>query len=378
MTKWTNTNPSNIKIARKNTGLTTREVTDKVCGKNRKDDKVLEWEEGRDYPTFKQLLKLAKLYEVNRFLLTSKILLDEHRQIPSFRRTAANERNANCGKFINFLIQRQRFLEAALQSEGVLKNPRAGSIKYTEQSPAAVAAKIADVLGYKAGTIYKSPAEHLKHLISLVEDQGVFVMKTLSYWPIPKEFMQGLYLHNAYAPIIALNRADYKRSQIFTLAHEIAHLFIKREGIGDIDFRNSSSDSYTDHLHDKVERFCNEVAANLLLPEELFSQPSYDYDDIKEISQQHQVSQLFVFYRLNGLRLIERGQINIIKDMINQGYANQPIKKPSGGGGSYINNMKDSNGFLFTDLVSSLYFEEKLGPAATINILRLSIESISD
>ncbi len=369
MTKWKHTNPGNIKIARKNTGLTTREVTDKVCGKNRKEDKVLEWEEGIDLPTFKQLDKLAKIYEINRFLLTSDNPIKEHRRIPSFRRTANNERNANCGKFINFLIQRQRFLEAALQNEEVLKNPIAGSIKYANQSPAAVAAKITEVLGYKAGTIHRSPAEHLKHLISLVECEGVFVMKTLSYWPIPKEFMQGLYLHNEYAPIIALNRADYKRAQIFTLAHEIAHLFIKREGIGDIDFRNSSSD--------KVEMFCNEVAANLLLPEELFSQPSYDYDDIKEISQHHQVSQLFVFYRFKRLRLIERGQISIIKDMINQGYENQPTKKPSGGGGSYINNMKDSNGNLFNELVSMLYFDEKLNAADTMSILRVSIKAVA-
>ncbi len=374
MNKWKHTNPGNLKIARNNSGLTTREATDKVCGKNRKEDKVLELEEGIDLPTFKQLDKLAKLYEVSWLLLGKEYPLKKHRRIPSFRRTAANERNANCSKFINFLIQRQRFLEAALQCEGVLKNPNTGSIKYAKQSPAAVAAKITEVLKYKVETIHKSPAEHLKHLISLVEDQGVFVMKTLSYWPIPKEFMQGLYLHNAYAPIIALNRADDKRSQIFTLANEVVHMFIKREGIGDIDFRNSSSDSSTD----KAERFCNEVAANLLLPEELFSQPSYDYDDIKEISQQHQVSQLFVFYRLNGLGLIEIGQINDIKQRAETAPEPKAAKNDSWTGCGYINTMKDSNGFLFTDLLTSLYFEEKLSPAATINILRLSIESISD
>lgn len=42
MNKCEHTNPGNPKIARDNSGLTTREVTGKVCSKNRKDDKVLE------------------------------------------------------------------------------------------------------------------------------------------------------------------------------------------------------------------------------------------------------------------------------------------------------------------------------------------------
>ncbi len=72
MNKCEHTNPDNPKIARNNSGLTTREVTGKVCSKNIKDDKVLEWEDGIDLPTLNQLDNLAKLYEVSWLLLSGK------------------------------------------------------------------------------------------------------------------------------------------------------------------------------------------------------------------------------------------------------------------------------------------------------------------
>jgi Zn-dependent peptidase ImmA (M78 family) len=62
------------------------------------------------------------------------------------------------------------------------------------------------------------------------------------------------------APVIFVNNADSDAAQVFTLAHELAHIWIGRGGISDAD-PTIKSDS-----PDDIEEYCNDVAAELLLP----------------------------------------------------------------------------------------------------------------
>ena len=75
----------------------------------------------------------------------------------------------------------------------------------------------------------------------------------------PDEF-QGFALTDEYAPLVFVNGADLKASQMFTLAHELAHLFIARSGVST--FQELQPDS------DDTEQFCDETAAEFLVPEE--------------------------------------------------------------------------------------------------------------
>ena len=60
-----------------------------------------------------------------------------------------------------------------------------------------------------------------------------------------------------------INGADTKSGQIFTLAHELAHIWIGKDGVS-----NSAADDLPEQLgpDSKVERFCNAVAAEVLVP----------------------------------------------------------------------------------------------------------------
>ena len=74
----------------------------------------------------------------------------------------------------------------------------------------------------------------------------------------PDEF-QGFALVDDYAPLVFVNGADYKAAQMFTAAHELAHIFIGAEGLSALD--------RTRPIHNgSKERLCNEIAAEFLVP----------------------------------------------------------------------------------------------------------------
>ena len=220
-------------------------------------------------------------------------------------------------------------------------------------------------IGYRHGDT-KRGVTHLKRLISLLEDKGVFVMKTLSYWPVKVAAMRGVYLKDEYAPIIALNKKDAKTAQLFTLAHEVAHLFKNSEAISNIDFRDKASNA--------TEAFCERAAAHLLLPENRIEEKQYDFDDIKKLAKEAEISQLFVFYRLKNL-----GRLGALSDAMQKQFMDdcqKESKANESGGGNSIDNMRDSNGCLFNNFISSLYFEDKLNAAEASKILKLSIDEV--
>ena len=368
-------NIENLRIARENVGYSTRSVTDKVCSKGTKTDKILEWEENKSKPTWKQLEKLAKQYEVNKYLLTSSKKIKEKRRIPDFRKLDESSDVNKVKKFLNFLLDRQNFLESVIKDEKSGKNTLVGSGKhYTD--PERLAAYITDTINFSHANGQKGKSI-LKHLIEIVESKGVFVMKTLASNTIEVKEMRGVYLHNDYAPIIALNRKDSKTAQLFTLAHELTHLFINKEGISNetgIDFRKNSDGN-------KIERFCNEVASNIVLPKEAIPTKLYTLIAIEELAKKYEVSPLATFYRLKSLNLIDKRNIKEfeeeLKKKMKEDLKNKKIKdEKSKGGGDFNNNMKDTNGSLYNTFILSVYFENKINVVEANNLLKMSVDKV--
>jgi hypothetical protein len=104
----------------------------------------------------------------------------------------------------------------------------------------------------------------LRHLRDRIEGAGIVVVfngvvgNNTHRKLDPAEF-RGFALVDDYAPLIFVNGADYEAPKIFTLAHELVHVWIGVGGVSNLEATRPAPN--------EVERFCNAVAAEILVPE---------------------------------------------------------------------------------------------------------------
>ena len=117
----------------------------------------------------------------------------------------------------------------------------------------------------------------------------------------PNEF-QGFALVDEYAPLIFVNNADYKAAQMFTVAHELAHLFVGQEGV-------SASEALLPSDHE-VETRCDGIAAEFLVPEAelraFWPHVAVRADRFQDIARRFRVSRIVAARRALDLGLIDQ------------------------------------------------------------------------
>jgi Zn-dependent peptidase ImmA (M78 family) len=148
--------------------------------------------------------------------------------------------------------------------------------------------------------------EFLGRLVDNAEDAGVLVMRNSvlrndnSRKLDVREF-RGFAISDPYAPLVFINSRDAKAAQIFTLVHELAHIWVGSTGIS-----NPNPTKKREDFGGAVERLCNDVAAEVLVPEAKFSKmwlASRDTDaNVNQLGRYFRVSSLVVLRRAYELQ----------------------------------------------------------------------------
>ena len=113
-----------------------------------------------------------------------------------------------------------------------------------------------------------SPGRVLRAWSDAVERHTILVAQVEN---VPVREMRGFSLSDRPFPIIAINSGDSLRGRVFTLVHELCHVLLHHAALCDLDERRKQPRT----IKERVERFCNEVAAATLMPRaEVLSLPS--------------------------------------------------------------------------------------------------------
>ena len=116
----------------------------------------------------------------------------------------------------------------------------------------------------------------------------------------PEEF-RGFALADDLAPLVFINGADTKAAQMFTLAHELAHLWLGESALKDV----APSSKPTQ----RIESWCNQVAAELLVPLAVLREELPHGDvaaEVQRLARRFKVSTLVILRRLLDARQLSR------------------------------------------------------------------------
>lgn len=276
----------------------------------RRFPKLVEWEDGAVQPTLRQLEDFARAVHIPvgyLFLAEPPI---EGLPIPDFRTFAdvqVERPSPNLLDAIYLCQQRQDWYVEHSRLQGGAPLAFVGSARSTE-SPITVARSIRATLSLSASERRTVPSwsDALRHLIASAEEIGILVMASSivgsnSHRPLDLREFRGFALVDPYAPLVFLNASDSKSAQMFTLAHELAHVWLGESGV--LDTEAGRIPTHT------VERWCNAVAAELLVPLEELEQ-EYRRDERVEDAMQR-LARVFKVSTLVALRrLFEAGFIN--------------------------------------------------------------------
>lgn len=364
-------NRENLKIARENLKLDTAAVSKKF---SKTKDIVAQWESGESLPTWSHAKKLAGIYNVPELLLFSSETIKKNKAVPDYRTGVDGKNDDKLNKLIQLVMTRQKWLEKYIKSEGYGKNELQGS--GIGLDPKQLAKLISEKLDIKISDIKEiaDQKQALKYLIRKAEAKRIFVGKTIADHRIRVEDMRGLFISHDYCPFIVLNRKDAVAAQIFSLIHELSHFFRKSDAVSSLSFRTTEKNIDPEEIH------CNKVAAELLLPENEFIKEFYDKTDIDAATLTYKVSPIFIFYRLKDLGKIRPEADDDLERRIRREMEEHLMAKAErekrNTGGSYINNMRDSNGQLYNRIVQRSYLEGDMGYVEAANLLRFSPEEV--
>lgn len=348
------------------------------------EERLVKWESGQEKPTLNELGLIAKAYR--RPLLT--FFLSEPPSMETclqdFRTVGDRAPAKSSPEFAAFRRQMEALQKAVRQ---LVEEEGGKPLQFIGSSnmgmvPSTIARGIRSELQFslKDQQQVQSSEELFNILRYKASKAGIFVLRKadLGSWHsrISVEEFRGLVISDPIAPFIIVNPYDARPALLFTLVHELAHLWLGESGISNFDALRIGPSDYQER-----EVFCNQVAAEFLVPETILLD---EWQRVRhrelEVAIQFLVDRFKVSRVVIARRLLDFQEIapGIYWELYNQRRDERGIiragQEPREGGPGYFVTMKSKLGSKLLNMVIGAAYGGRLSFADASRLLGIKVD----
>lgn len=371
-------NPTVLQWARQRAGLDEAALAKKVLGRPDAEDAVKRWEETGEL-TFHQAELLAeKTYTPFGYLFLEKPP-EETLPIKDFRTPGGHGIQKPSPALLDVIYQcqmRQAWYREYLISNGAEPLDFVG--KSSMRTPIEATAKAVSErlkIGPRISTEVGSWQENLILHFEAAEEAGILVMRNgvvgnNNRRKLSRDEFRGFALSDEYAPLVFINTRDAAAAQLFTFVHEVAHIWIGESAV--------SNPVRTYAEANNLERYCNAVAAEVLIPLSQIKQnwnasadPEYE---IKRFARLYKVSSLVASRRAKDAGFITPVEFKQFYETEIRRYTKSaPVTEDGKAeqGGNFYNSLKARAGDRFCRALIANTLEGKTQYTEAFHLLNL-------
>ncbi len=307
---------------------------------NIKPDTLNAWINGDSRPTFQQALLFAKKLNIPFGYLYLSTPPPENLPLPDLRTIAGTTSEKPSPNFLDVLydaLRKQTWYHDYLKEEGGSPVPFIAKFSL-DSDPNSVAEDIRATLGINEDLRQECDTweDFLRHFVYRAENVGVLVLRNGvvgcdTHRKLDLDEFRGFAISDELAPLVFINANDFKTAEIFTLAHELAHLWIGKSGVSNLDYKLRSKQQR--HV---IDQYCDRAAAEVLVPHDDFLMRWNFHAKVDD-----NLARLARYYRVSAFVVLRRAHEydKITEDVFKSKYQELLTKvrprKPDGGGDFY-------------------------------------------
>ena len=348
-------------------------------------DKLKEWENGISFPTIRQAQILAKAYKRPFAIFFLPEIPNDFQPLQDFRKAGSKELSTASLFIIREVQQKQSWIREIKIENNEEVIPFVGKFSLKD-NPDIVAKDILNTLNINP--LKYNTNNPILEWIDKAESKGIFISRTSfihSRLKLDSSEIQGFAIADKYAPFVFINSDDWNAPQLFTIVHELAHIWIAETGISnEIELSLKKIEDFN-----PIELFCNEVAANALIPREFIENlDSKVFSNGKEVFKNARiigVSSFAFLVRALNLNIISFRTYRRLKKDVDFEFTEflkreaerkakqkQKLKEKKGGPSYYLLQL-NRNGRLFTQIVLDAFRGGYIEPTQASSLLNVKI-----
>lgn len=341
-------------------------------------DELVAWERGSASPPFSKAQEMARILRIPFGYLFLSTPPTEQPAIPDLRTVGEDQRGRLSPDFIEVLndaLLKQEWYREHLEGQRAKKLAFVGRFRPADGA-LRVAADLSAVLSIpQIRKAAHSWNEFLRDFTHSAESAGVIVMRSgivgaNTRRKLSVNEFRGFVISDDIAPLVFINGRDSRAAQIFTLAHELAHIWINQSGISNPDETTIPADQRS-----HIERFCNSVSAEALVPRAEFLQYAIrpvTEQTTQKLAAHFRVSNVVILRRAYELDVVTRNEFfRLIADEKRRQQERElrEQEEEERGGGNFYATLAVRNSAILTTAVVTAFKEGTLSHSDTARLL---------